>query len=57
MTEDEKRHRDYLLQSKARQSGPLKSGVTPPAGEKAYIEQAAEALDNPEAPGDPRDQG
>ncbi|WP_158617384.1 hypothetical protein [Falsigemmobacter faecalis] len=49
MTGEEKRHRDILQQNKARKNGPLNPGVKKDAGEREYVEDAADALDNPEA--------
>lgn len=49
MTEEEKRHQNYAKQSKVLKSGPLSPGVKKEAGEKSYIEDAADALDDPKS--------
>lgn len=49
MTDKEKRHQDLANQGKARKSGPLSPGVKKDAGEREYVQDAADALDNPEA--------
>ena len=47
--EEEKRHQNYVKQSKDLKSGPLAPGVKKDAGEREYIADAADALENPEA--------